>query len=108
MVVTATREARASGSSARYLWAMRLAGRLASLPLTCASDAAPMRSVAFLTEAAPGARLLSHLGESARPSPIAPARGSPAWDDALADAVPDWDTLAQPEPEYLLDQQAQW
>jgi hypothetical protein len=30
------------------------------------------------------------------------------WDDALADAVPDWEALAQPAPEYLFDQQVQW
>ena len=67
-----------------------------------------MPIVAFITEAAPVARILTHIGEPARPPPIAPARGPPAWDDALADAVADWDALAQPESEYLLDQQVQW
>ena len=69
---------------------------------------ADMRIVAFTTEASPVQRILTHIGEPAEPPPIAPARGPPAWDDALADAVPDWDALAQPEPEYLFDQQVQW
>jgi len=30
------------------------------------------------------------------------------WDDGLADAVPDWDVLAQPEPENVLDQLVRW
>jgi hypothetical protein len=70
-----------------------------------------MRIVAFLTAAAPGERILTHIGEPARPPPTALARGPPAWDDALADALPDGDALAQPEPEpepeYLLDQHVQ-
>jgi hypothetical protein len=32
------------------------------------------------------------------------ARVPPVW-DGLADAVPDWDALAQPGPEELFDQQ---
>jgi hypothetical protein len=66
-----------------------------------------MRIVAFITEAAPVVRILTHIGEPARSPPTAPARGPPAWDDALADALPDWNTLAQPEPEYLFDQHVQ-
>jgi hypothetical protein len=67
-----------------------------------------MRIVAFITEAAPGERIFTRIGEPAEAPPIAPACGPPASDDGLADAVPDWDALAQPEPEYLFDQQAQW
>lgn len=67
-----------------------------------------MRIVAFITEAAPVQRILAHIGEPTELPPIAPARGPPGWDDALADAVPEWDDLAQPEPEYLFDQQVQW
>jgi hypothetical protein len=36
---------------------------------------------------------------------IAPARGPPAWDDPPVDAVPDWEALAQPSPEYVFDQE---
>ena len=97
-----------SRASARYLWAMLLARLFECLPLTCPSCGAHMRIVAFITEAAPLERILTHIGQPAQPPPIAPARGPPAWDDGLAHAIPDWDALAQPEPEYLLDQQVQW
>ena len=97
-----------SRSPARYLWAMLLARLFECLPLTCPSCGAHMRIVAFITEAAPVERILTHIGQPAQPPPIAPARGPPAWDAALADAVPDWDALAQPEPAYLFDQQVQW
>jgi hypothetical protein len=66
------------------------------------------RIVAFITGSSPVQRILTHIGEPARLPPTAPARGPPAGDDALADPVPDWDALAQPESEYLLDQQVQW
>jgi len=57
-----------------------------------------MRAVAFITEATPVEHILPSIGELAQPPPIAPARGPPACDDGLADAVPDWDALAQPGP----------
>ena len=59
----------------------------------------------------PGAVDSQLVEEPAMPTRIAPVRGPPMWeasDDGLADAVPDWDALAQPEPEYVFDQQAQW
>ena len=105
---TLTGEERTSRSAARYLWAMLLARLFESWPLTCPNCGADMRILAFITEASPMQRILNHIGEPAEPPPIAPARGPPAWDDALVDAAPDWDTLAQPEPEYVLDQQVQW
>ena len=49
--------------------------------------------VAFMTETAPVHRILNHIGEPVEPPRIAPIRGLPA------DAVPDWDALAQPSPE---------
>jgi hypothetical protein len=49
-----------------------------------------------------------HIGESTAPPRITPARGPPAWDDLPADAVLDWDTLAQPQPEYVFDQQVRY
>jgi hypothetical protein len=97
-----------SRSSARYLWAMLLARLFECLPLTRRSCGADMRIVAFITEAAPVEHILTPVGEPAQPSPIAPTGGPPACDDTLADAVPDGDALAQPEPEYLFDQQVQW
>jgi len=56
-------------------------------------------------------RILNPIGEPQKPPRIAPARGPPMWEDSdegLADAVPDGDALAQPEPEYLFDLQVQW
>ena len=53
-------------------------------------------------------RILNHIGEPAEPPRIAPARGPPAWDDPPVEAVPDWDALAQPQAEYVFDQQVQW
>jgi len=67
-----------------------------------------MRIIACITEAPPVQRILTHIGEPAAPPRIAPARGPPAWDDPLVDAAPDWDALAQPEPEYAFDQQVPW
>jgi len=101
----------AFGSPARYLWAMLLARLFESLPLTCPHCGADMRILAFITEAAPVQRILNPIGEPAKPPRIAPARGPPMWeasDDGLADAVPDCDALAQPQLEYVFDQQVQW
>lgn len=64
--------------------------------------------VAFITEAAPVARILNHIGEPAEPPRISPARGPPTWDDPPVAAVPDWDALAQPPPEYVFDRRVQW
>jgi hypothetical protein len=75
-------------------------------PLAHLGCSADEHVVAFITDAAPVERILTHIGVPAKPPPIAPARGVPAWDDALADAVPDWDALAQPE--HRLDQHVQW
>ena len=67
-----------------------------------------LRIVAFCPETAPVRRILSHIGEPAERPRMAPARGPPAWDDPPVEAVPDWDALAQPSPEYVFDQEAQW
>jgi hypothetical protein len=67
-----------------------------------------MRIVAFITETAPVQRILLVLGETAEPPRISPARGPPAWDDPPVDLGPDWDALAQPQPEYVPNQEVQW
>ena len=66
-----------------------------------------MRIVAFVTEAAPVERILTHIGEPSRPPPIAPARGPPGWDDA-PEPLPDWDVFSQPAPDFELDQRVAW
>jgi len=62
-------------SPARYLWAMLLARLYEVFPLTCPKCGTEMRIIAFVTEAAPVQRILSHIGEPALPPRIAPARG---------------------------------
>jgi len=84
-----------------------------------------MRLIAFITEAAPVERILTHIGEPPRPPLISPARPGaalscsawvpartilvrsfaaisaahpPAWDEA-PEPMPDWDLLQQPEPD---------
>ena len=79
-----------------------------TLPLVCPRCGAYMRIIAFVTETAPVRRILLALGEPAEPPRIAPARGPPAWDDPPVDLVPDWNALAQPQPEYVFDQEVQW
>jgi len=49
-----------------------------------------------------------HIAEPADPPRISPARGPPAWDNPHVEAVPNRDALAQPQPEYVFDQQVQW
>jgi hypothetical protein len=93
---------------AHYLWAMLLARLFESLPLVCPNCDADMRIVAFITEAAPVRRNLKHVGEPAEPPRISPARGPPGWNDPPVEAVPDWDALAQPQPEYVFNQEVQW
>jgi hypothetical protein len=101
-------------SPARYLWAMLLARIYEVFPLTCMRCGAEMRIVAFITEATPVQRILSHIGESATPPRIAPARGPPSWEEDDSEAIfldearfPG-DPLAQPEPDYEFDQRMTW
>jgi len=94
-------------SPARYLWVMRLARLFESLPLVCPNCGADLRIVACITEAAPVARMPTHIGEPPRPPPISPARGPPAGDEAPA-PMPDRDLLQQPEPDFEFDQRIAW
>jgi len=73
----------------------------------CPRCGAGRRIRAFIAETAPARRILSHIGESAEPPRIAPARGLPASDDPTVDALPNWEAPAQPSPEYVFDPEAQ-
>jgi hypothetical protein len=97
-----------SRSPARYPWALLIARLFLTLPLVCPICGANMRIVAFITETAPVQRILTHIGEPAEPPRIGPARGPPAWDDPPADLGPDWDALAQPQPQFVFNQEVQW
>ncbi len=85
-------------SPARCLWVMLLAQLFESLLLVCPNCGADMRIIAFVTEAAPVERVLSHIGEPPRPPPISPAR------DEAPEPASDWDLVAQPEPAFEFDQ----
>lgn len=76
-----------------------------TLPLVCPRCGADMRIIVFITETAPVRQILTHIAEPPR---ISPARGSPAWNGPPVDPVPNWEALAQPSPEYVLDQEVQW
>ena len=86
----------------------------AAFPLTCPQCGTQMRIVAFIAEAAPVHRILSHIGEPAQPPRIAPARGPPQWEENDSGAVFldeerfAGDSLAQPEPDFEFDQRISW
>ena len=48
------------------------------------------------------------IGEPTRPPAIALARAPPAWENAPVELEPDYDPLAQPQPEMEFDQRIQW
>ncbi len=87
---------------------MLLALLFVALPLVFPRCGAGMRIIAFITETDPVQRILTHIDEPDKPPPITPARGPPGWDDPPVDLVPHWDTLAQPSPECVFDQEVQW
>lgn len=53
-------------------------------------------------------RILTRIGKPPEPPEPGCARGLPAWDDALVNAQPDFDALAQSQPEQVFGPQAQW
>ena len=99
-------------TASHYLWAMLLTRIYEALPLVCPICQAQMRIIAFITDAGTVRKILDHLGESAQPPRIAPARGPPLWEAARASEQagndPQWDSAAQPEPEFEFDQRIAW
>jgi len=81
-----------------------------TLPLVCPICQSPMRIIAFITDVGTVRKILDHLGESAQPPRIAPVRGPPLWEAAMAQEQagndPRWDMPAQPVPEF--DQRIAW
>jgi hypothetical protein len=74
-----------------------------------------MRIIAFITHRADIRHILDHIGAESQPPPIAPACGSPLWEDCCDAQVgegtqiePDWDWAAQPAPDYEVDQRVNW
>jgi hypothetical protein len=83
-------------------------------PLLCPICGGQMRIIAFITHSADIRHILDHIGADSEPPRIAPARGPPLWDDC-GDAPgegmqigPDWDLIAQPAPDYEVDQRINW
>jgi len=99
-------------AASHYLWAMLLARIYETLPLVCPNCHAPMRIIAFIIEGSTVRKILDHLGESAQPPRIAPARGPPLWEAAMASERAgndsQWDSAAQPEPVFEFDQRIAW
>jgi len=77
-------------------------------PLVCPICQAQMRIIAFIIDASTVRKILEHIGESAQPPRIAPARGPPLWEAAMASEQagndPEWDSSIQPEPAFEFDQ----
>ena len=91
---------------------MLLARIYETLPLVCPNCQSPMRIIAFITDASTVRKILDHLGESAQPPRIAPARGPQLWEAAMASEQagndPEWDMSAEPEPAFEFDQRIAW
>ena len=97
-----------SRSPARYLWATLIARLFEIFPLTCPYCGAEMKIIAFVTETPSVRAILAHIGEPTRPPPIRTPRAPPASDDAPVEVDPDYDLLAQPQPEVEFDQRIRW
>jgi hypothetical protein len=91
---------------------MLLARIYETLPLVCPVCQSPMRIIAFIVDAGTVRKILDHLGESTQPPRIAPARGPPLWEAAMASEHTgndsQWDSAAQPEPVFEFDQRVVW
>jgi hypothetical protein len=79
-----------------------------AFPLICPICNAPMRIIAFITDA-DTTRHGTHRRTNA--AILSPARGPPLWEVAMAPDQasndPQWD-FAQPEPDYEFDQRLSW
>jgi hypothetical protein len=100
--------------AAHYLWAVLIARIYEVFPLLCPICGAQMRIIAFITHSADIRHILDHIGADSEPPRIAPARGPPLWDDCGGapdegmQIGPDWDLVAQPAPDYEVDQRINW
>ena len=69
------------GSRRHFLWSGVFSGRGQCMgeefPLECPNYGGDIRLIAFITEAGPIQKILTHLGEPLVPPPLSPARGPP-------------------------------
>jgi hypothetical protein len=100
--------------AAHYLWAVLIGRIYEVLPLLCPICCGQMRIIAFIAHSADIRQILDHIGADSEPLRIAPARGPPLWDDCDALAAvgtqigPHWDLVAQPAPDYEVEQRIHW
>ena len=101
-------------SPVHYLWVVQIARIYEVFLLLCPKCGGQMRLIAFITEGTQTGKILDHIGEDSEPPHIAPARGSPLWEDCDAQvddgaqSDPDWHLAAQPAPDYCVDQRISW
>ena len=83
-------------------------------PLLCPMCGGQMRLITFITDGVQIKKILEHIGVESEPPHISPAREPPLWDDCDAQVgegtqvEPDWDLVAQPAPEFDVDQRVNW
>jgi hypothetical protein len=100
--------------AAHYLWAVLIARIYEVFPLLCPLCGGQMRIIAFITHSADIRHILDHIGVACEPPHIYPARGPPLWERCDAQAGEgsqtgsDWDLVAQPTPDYEVDQRVSW
>jgi hypothetical protein len=105
-------------SPAHYLWAVLIVRIYEVFPLLCPICGGQMRLIAFITHSADIRQILDHIGVDSQPPHISPAHGPPLWVDCDAqmgdvvegqpDWATDWDGVAQPAPDYEVDQRVNW
>ncbi len=97
-----------------YLWAVLIARIYEVFPLLCPICGGQMRIIAFITHSADIRHILDHIGADSEPPRIVPARGPPLWNDCGGapdegmQIGPDWGLVAQPAPDYEVDQRINW
>jgi hypothetical protein len=93
-------------SPAHYMWVVLIARIFEVFPLLCPICCGQLRLFAFITYRADIMQILDHIGADSDP---------PLWGDGgdaqMGDGKqiePDWDTAAQPVPDYEVDQRVNW
>jgi hypothetical protein len=95
---------------AHYLWALLITRIYEIFPLLCPMCGGQMRIIVFITHSADIRHILKQIAAESELPHIAPARGPPLWEECDAQAgeasqvEPDWGLVAQPAPDYEVDQ----
>jgi hypothetical protein len=100
--------------TAHYLWAVLIVRIYEVFPLVCLICGGQIHITSLITHSADIRHILYHTGVTSEPPQITPARGPPLWDECDAQAVeaspiePDWGVVAQPAPDFEVDQRIRW